>query len=424
MEGEWSEWTALAVATAAAVLPDGKRRRWSLLGLLVLVGGWLFGTATWLLFPAIAGVFAVLLLSRSSDGWRRGGRILAMGGGLLSTILCGLFPLPEIPAPPGAFATGTLIFELPAEETSPPLIAQVWYPAKANTSLPRSSWLPDPELTTHLPFHRIGRAMARSRIGPDPVDRTTKLPVVFYEHSWTGHRAENVAQVEELASRGFVIVAVDHPGQAARVRYGNGTVISGKLTTPDLTDEAGVGHFETLAEDCLRERSLQLARIRQALAAGSVPALKGRLNLDRMGVFGFSFGGTSAIRLCALDPAFHAGANEDGLFLGDSMPRGPFLFFDEEMPAWLSGEAQPGEGAGEAQTRRSEKRIQAALVEPDRFRVVIDATRHEAFSDRIFTCRIPRLVHAGSRPATEVHRIITSKLGEFFARQLGETTAQ
>ncbi len=418
MSSEWIEWTAIAVAAAAAVVPRSKGRWWPLLGLAVLASGWILGTATWLLFPAVSGLCALLLLAGSNRRWRWGGRIVALGGSLLSALLCWLFPLPDIPPLTGNFATGTVTFELAAVDDAPPLVTQVWYPAKDNEALPMARWLPDPALALQLPFHRIGKALARSRSGLELIDSDTRFPVIFYEHSWTGHRAENVAQVEELASRGFVIVAVDHPGQAARVKYENGGVIEGKLTSPDLTTPAGVADFEALAERCLHERAEQLNRVRQALATGDVPVLKDRLNLDQLGVFGFSFGGTSALKLCAMDPAFHAGANEDGLFLGDAMPRGPFLFFDEEMPAWLLGVAQPGEGAGEAQTRRSEKRIQRAMLEENRQRVIIEGTQHEAFSDRIFTCRIPRLVHAGTRPAIETNRVITSRLGEFFSENL------
>ena len=120
------------------------------------------------------------------------------------------------------------------------------------------------------------------------------------------------------------------------------------------------------------------------------------------------------------DPSFHAGANEDGFFLGNDNPTGPFLFFDGEMPGWLTKEAGPGEGAAEALTRRSEKRILSAMEKKDRFRVILDGTRHESFSDRIFLCQFPRLARVGTRPAAEVHHIITSRLGDFFKRELGE----
>ena len=420
VDSSWIEWTACAVAAAASI---GRERRHALLALGALAAAWIFGTATWLLFPAVTGVLALLLLAGSDRRWRIGGRIMAVGGSVLSALLCALFPLPEAPPLAGGFAVGCLDFELAAEGDAPPLIARVWYPADGSGEHPRAAWLPDPALAMHLPFHRIGQALSRALSGPEPAKSPARFPVIFYEHSWTGHRAENVVQLEDLASRGFVVVAVDHPGQAARVKYGNGEVIVGKLPQPDLASEAGVKNFEELAEKCLQERAFHLAAIRKHLIDGGVPLLGERLDFSRMGVFGISFGGTCAVRLCATDPSFRAGANEDGLFLADAMPQGPFLFFDEEQPSWLLKEARAGEGAGEAQVRKSEKRIETAMLDSHRYREILAGTRHEAFSDRIFTCRIPRLVHAGSRPTVEVHRMVTSRLGEFFSKELGGTTA-
>jgi hypothetical protein len=351
--------------------------------------------------------------------WRRVGITLATGGLLLGVFLNWLFPLPEGPPLPGPYAVGTLSFEILAEEGSPGLVAQAWYPAKSGDKAAPARWLPDPALAPKFPFHRIGGAFARSLENPTPADTPARFPVIFYEHSWTGHRAENVAQVENLASRGFAIIAVDHPGQAARVKYANGTVVLSRLPAElDFSTQETVLNFEKWAEPCLRDRAANLARVRRALDRGAVPRLAGRLDLEKSGVFGFSFGGTSALRLCAVDPSFVAGADEDGLFLGDQFPQGPFLFFDEEMPGWLLKEATPVEGPGEALIRESEARILAAMKKTGRFRQILDGTRHESFTDRIFICRIPRLARVGTRPAAEIHRIITNRLADFFIQQL------
>ena len=424
INSSWPEWIACLAGAATAAIAFRHGRRWIALGLAVVMAGWFLGTAKGLLLPAASGNLALLLVLNSGKRWRRAGLAVALGGAMASAILCWLFPLPEVPPLSGPHAVGTLTFELPAGDQAPALMVQVWYPARANMDAPPARWLPDPGLAPRFPFHRIGNALARSRNGLELAETAGRFPVVFYEHSWTGHRAENVAQVEELASQGFVVIAVDHPGQAARVKYNNGPVVASRLpATLDLSTGEAAADFEKLAEQCLRARSENLGRVKQALGRGIPSRLAGRLVLGKTGVFGFSFGGTSALRLCALDPSFHAGANEDGFFLGNGNPPGPFLFFDEEMPGWLTKEAGPGEGAAEALTRRSEKRILSALEKKDRFRVILDGTRHESFSDRIFLCQFPRLARVGTRPAAEVHHIVTSRLGDFFKRELGERTA-
>lgn len=412
----WPEWIACLISLIAVVRPT---RNSILLGLAAIATAWIFGTAGGLLFPAAVGNLFLLLLLRSDKYWRMTGVCLAVGGALCSAFLCFILPVPQAPGLTGSHSVGTMTFELPAQSGSPVLLAQVWYPAQPDENAPRSRWLPDPALAPDFPFHRMGHALANSRNGISMLDFTDKFPVIFYEHSWTGHRAENVAQVEALASHGFVIVAVDHPGQAERVRHADGTVIpSGLPASLDLSTDKAVVDFERLAEECLKKRIDEIGRVRRALEEGAVPKLANRLALEKVGIFGFSFGGTCALRACSLDPSFTAGANEDGFFLGEAHPSGPFLFFDQEMPPWLTQPPAATEGPAEALTRRSEKRIQAALGRPDRQRVILEGTRHESFSDRIFTCLIPRLARTGTRPAPDVHQLITSHLTDFFKRNL------
>ncbi len=333
-----------------------------------------------------------------------------------------LFPVPSPPPLEGPHAVGTLTFEVPAMGKTPRLLVQAWYPTDHPEAGKPSPWLPDPELAPRFPFHRIAYATARAKTGV-PLWNEPKLPVIFYEHSWTGHRAENIAQVESLASMGFVIIAIDHPGQAARVRYSDGTVALAKLTPSiDFTTSKGVAAFQASAMNCLEKRISNVASVKQALMGNAVPVLKDRLNLDRLGVFGFSFGGTSALRLCARDPSFHAGANEDGLFLGNEMPKGPFLFFDQQMPAWLITEPTPGEDAGQVLTRQAESYILAAMKQPHRYREILNGTTHDSFNDRIFLSRYPQLARSGNRPAAEVHALIVTRLTEFFSRELKRDT--
>lgn len=331
-----------------------------------------------------------------------------------------LFPEPSPPSLGGPHAVGTLTFEVPAKGKTPRLLVQAWYPTVQPMAGKPSPWLPDPALAPEFPFHRIGKTTARARIGA-PLWEEPKLPVVFYEHSWTGHRAENIAQIESLASKGFVVLAIDHPGQAARVRYADGTVVGTRLDDSiDFTTSKSVAAFEACAMGCLEQRIANVESVKQALMENMVPFLKGRLKLDRLGVFGFSFGGTSALRLCARDPSFHAGANEDGLFLGEEMPKGPFLFFDQEMPAWLQSEPSADEDAGQTLTRKAEANILAAMKQPLRYRKILHGTTHDSFNDRIFLSRYPRLARAGNRPASEVHAILVARLSEFFRRELHE----
>ncbi|MEO5713025.1 MAG: hypothetical protein ABIT37_06015 [Luteolibacter sp.] len=414
----WLEWLACLLVVGLAVF-GGKNRGLSAVVLMaILIISWVFGTATWFLVPLALGGVIWLLMERLKNPWCLLGKCAAIGGAVGTVLLCWLFPVPEAPPLTGKYQVGTFALEIPAAGESPRLMAQVWYPADHVGGIP-VPWLPDRGLAPALPYHRLVFAHAHARLDVPVAEIHGPLPVVFYEHSWMGHRFENIAQVESLASEGFVIIAVDHPGQAERVLYPDGSVVKGRYAEPlDFSSPKAVAGFSADAGKCFTERLKNLERTRQALAGSMVKNLAGRLKLDHVGIFGFSFGGSTAIRACAENPAFVAGANEDGLFLGEQMPRGAFLFFDQEMPAWLEAAPKPGEDAGQVLTRHAETQIQIALKQPHRDRLILDGTRHLSFSDRIFASPIPRLARVGTRPQEEVHEIVCKRLGEFFKAEL------
>ncbi|MEO7097848.1 MAG: dienelactone hydrolase family protein [Luteolibacter sp.] len=423
MFSPWVDW--LAYALVVGLIVSGNRNRGVLAVMLagVLVISWIFGTAKLFLLPLALGGVIWILMGRMKNPWRWLGKCAAIGGTVGTVLLCWVFPVPESPPLIGQYQVGTLTLDLPAAANgSPRLLAQVWYPAGDIGEKPAVPWLPDRELASEFPYQRLAFAKAHARLDVPVADIHGLLPVIFYEHSWMGHRFENITQTESLAAEGFVVVAVDHPGQAERVLYPDGTVVNGRYAEPlDFSSAKSVATFTADAERCFTERLKNVERVRQALAGRAAKQLSDKLKLDHVGVFGFSFGGSTAIRLCAEDPAFVAGANEDGLFLGDQMPRGAFLFFDQEMPAWLEAAPKPEEDAGQILTRQAEARIQAALKQPDRDRLIIDGTRHLSFSDRIFASRFPRLARIGTRPPNEVHEIVSKRLAKFFKTELGAT---
>lgn len=416
-----SEWLACFLVLLMAVVP--KPVAWWRLGVLVSLAAtiavaWL-GSARWLMLPATAGGLILLPLFSLNPGWRQPVRLMAVAGTCSAALFCWLFPMPEMPRHSGGHAVGTRTIELPAEHGQPALMVQLWYPAEPDPAARRAPWLSDPGLAPSFPFGRISDALSGSIEGPPPVAGNSKFKVLFYEHAWMGHRGENLFQVEELASEGFVVIAIDHPGQSRRVLHPDGAVVLGQLPeSPDFATLGAVSDFEGLAEKCLATRDQEIVRVRDALSRGILPNLTARLELDHMGIFGFSFGGTAAIRECARQSFFRAGANLDGFFLGEAAPEGPFLFIDEEMPAWLANPPQDSDTPEQTLIRRSELRILKALKGTQHERLVVNGTRHESFSDRIFLSSLPKIARAGRLPAGEVSTLIHRRLSEFFRSEL------
>lgn len=414
----WPEWV-LCGTVAVAALACRRTSRWPwIAGAAACVVALGVGTAGLLLVPVIAGAgVGGWLVCLSGRRTQIAGRAIAVGGAVLSAGACWVFPVPLPPPLPGPSAVGTRLWELPAEAGSPRLMVQCWYPASEVHDAP-VAWLPDRALAPLFPYHRLAAAHSHAHQDAKPSGEIHGAPVLFYEHSWNGHRAENIAQVEGLASEGFVVVAIDHPGQARHVTYKDGTVIAARNPQdPELTTEAEVKEFLEDAETKMNQRVGEIARVREWLGSHREEGW-GNLRISRCGIFGFSFGGTTALRVCAEDPAFVAAANEDGLHLVTSPSKRPVLFFDQEMPSWLLEKPTLGEYAGHKLTRQAEARIVQTLETAGSERFILPGTRHLSFSDRIHSSPLPRLARTGTCPPGEVYEKILQHLTGFFRRTL------
>jgi dienelactone hydrolase len=144
------------------------------------------------------------------------------------------------------------------------------------------------------------------------------LHVIVFSHGMNSTRAKYTAFFEELASRGFVVAAVEHTYWSDGVTFADGTVVTDKDGMPgrveltsDEIDQMMAAGVQVMAEDDAfvveRLRELTAGRPRENPFAG-------RLDLTRVGVFGHSMGGMAATRACLDYSAFTACLSLDGPF--------------------------------------------------------------------------------------------------------------
>lgn len=265
--------------------------------------------------------------------------ILLAGTALLGSAACAtapasapppvtpLVPL-SLPAPTGPHPLGTVELHLVDHDRTDPWAAQpgtprelmvsVWYPAQADAQAPRAPHFP-PGVAAH--YDRTSGAFGiepgtvdfagsrthaaeRAAVAPDAVGR----PMVLYSPGGGLSRAMGTALVEELASRGYVVVTVDH-------------TFAGPVQFPD--------RVELPAQDLDKARMLQeqVRDIRFVLdqltlvAAGTDPdaqhrglpaGLPAALDLSRVGMFGHSAGGFTTAEAMLDEDRIDAGANLDG----------------------------------------------------------------------------------------------------------------
>jgi predicted dienelactone hydrolase len=358
---------------------------------LVLVGG------RWQMVPAWFVSGTVLLAAgwtlthgapgsmRSRRHWVGKAAGVLLGGMALAVTAAALalFPVFELPAPTGPHAIGTRYFHLtdssrPDTYTSTPgdsrqISLQAWYPVDPPargepipfmsgeaTAIMAEHWSIRPAfLTSHY-----RRVRTHAHLGVEPSLEGAPHPVVLFSPSI--FMTHNAALFEELASHGYVVLCVGHPYWNAFTFDADGEILpldsdndhfeemwreerssvvnetKEAMTVATSVDEKQRLHrrlnelMPTEVSDLLLW-SEDLAFVLEELASGrqGLGLFEGRLDLERVGVMGFSKGGASTGQFCVADERCRAGVNLGGFMFGDAVEsplRKPFLFIDHVEP--------------------------------------------------------------------------------------------
>ena len=251
-----------------------------------------------------------------------------------------------LPEPTGPYPVGTvalhLIDRLRPDPVAGPgrhreLMAGVWYPARHVGRHPRAPWMPPATLRALLTGAGFpaDAALAPLTAGHEgaPVRRPAgRLPVVVFSHGAHDHRADHTVIVQELASHGYVVVTVDHTDDA----YSE--FPDGRLIVPSEDEDLALGPVDFAAD--LR---FVLDTV-EGLAAGRNPDAGGRalpaggralpaglgaaVDPRRIGMFGWSKGGTATALAMLADRRVRAGLSLDG-------PMVPLITTDLDRPFLL-----------------------------------------------------------------------------------------
>jgi predicted dienelactone hydrolase len=159
-----------------------------------------------------------------------------------------------------AHAAGFRFIEVPADAHGPALKGAMWYPCAA---------LPD--------WIQVGEFKLPG-VKECPISGEN-LPLVVISHGRGGRFIGHHDTAETLADAGFVVAAIDHPGDTA--------------SDPSRTSELSV----------FVERPTDIKRLIDFMLAASPAAAK--IDAQRVGFFGFSRGGYTGLVLIGAEPHFH-----------------------------------------------------------------------------------------------------------------------
>ncbi|MFN8405289.1 MAG: hypothetical protein U0V48_17325, partial [Anaerolineales bacterium] len=251
---------------------------------------------------------------------------LAQGGALillaLATAIPILLPVPRIAAPSGPYTVGTRIYELTddsrreiysGKDEVRRFMIQIWYPSEADSSAERAPWMADAKIYAPAIADHIGLPsffLDHLALVKIPAFKETKVaetsepfPVILFSHGWNGFNAQNTEQALELASHGYVVVGVQHTYGAVVTVFPNGDVV---LNNPSALppDETPTAEYEATAQKLVNQWAGDLGYTLDFLKLqydDSTSPFFGKLDMNRVGVYGHSTGGGAAIQFCGTD---------------------------------------------------------------------------------------------------------------------------
>ncbi|WP_339267199.1 alpha/beta fold hydrolase [Paenibacillus sp. FSL K6-1330] len=357
-----------------------------------------------------------------------------------------LLPVFSFNQPQGPYSIGTTVYhfidkERPDEYSADPtdnreLMVQIWYPSEQETTEETAPYIHDVSAITQGLEHALSfpawtlshlglvKTHAYSNIHLSSAEQ--KYPILIFSHGMTGFRNQNTFQVEELASYGYIVVGIDHPYDAAATVYPDGREILIQMNNLSGFEKLDA-HMPLWTEDV----SFILDRLEQLNKQDEQNLFTGRLDLDRIGMFGHSYGGATAAQMLMKDARIKAAINMDGTLYGDPMPvtglTKPYLqmngeksidkaVFDNKLDQAIAQSDKTKEEYEEFWEETVRRRTNA--LQGGGYTMTIPHTSHMSYTD--FHLFSPLLPNPGEDPRL-VHRIINEVSVTFFDQYLKGT---
>ena len=307
----------------------------------------------------------------------------------------GVAALPVASRAPGAGGT----------EDLPPPVRYVWYPGVPPTRGQRLSAFLAARFANSL--QAADRVPATANLAP----AHGKYPVLAYFGGWPEDGVQNRSLICELVSRGFVVVTLQYP---------QNDIVGRPMAfyESDARFQRSVDLNDERTQIYARDASAALDDLRKT------PAYAGIIDLDRTGVFGYSFGGAVAAQATHLDRRFKAAVNLDGRHYAAGRTDGveiPYMFVGEVLLMPTEDMLRSTDAATRYEGRADlvdYTLLAKNLRRNGGIQVIIDGTLHANFSDDVMRSPLGRLSGSGKIDPARALFVNNSLVVGFFETQL------
>lgn len=263
----------------------------------------------------------------------------------------------------------------------------IWYPAVPTPSNAPAPYLPPAWRSALAPRGVMGLvtrdlSLVHTHSVPDPavaIDQHS-YPVVIMRAGGGAPTTDFTTLAEDLASHGYVVAGFDAPYRTYAFVLPDGKVV----TRPPSNDPDNLppGQADRLINQLLpmwtADTEFVVDQLQRLDADDPSGRFTGRLDMQRLGMFGHSFGGAQALQFCHNDPRCKAGIDIDGVPYGTVVQDGlkqPFMFI-------LSDHSREASDPASAQIFANLQSIYQRLPNGRLF-ITIRGANHFSFSDQI-----------------------------------------
>lgn len=315
----------------------------------------------------------------------------------------------ELPKPSGNFFIGRKLFYWTDESRAETItddandkrkvFVQLWYPANKAGKIAAEYYPNIAEIFTdaqNLSVQRTTKTHAFS--DAKPAKSKTKFPVLIFSPGLGASPFSYTAIIENLVSRGYVVVAINHSYDSGDFKFSDGQIIRqdtkkwNREISKDWTNEQRKQFFDDRRIGWAQDFSFVVDQLEKL-----EKPFKNKLDLQNIGAFGHSFGGQATSIACASDARFKACANLDGMaqgnvFLPDAsgkIMKQPFLFFTKAAEV-TNAELKMMNISHEEYRMRERKRLmrwkpsyknRMSELESGGYLIVFPGVNHSSFSD-------------------------------------------
>lgn len=305
-----------------------------------------------------------------------------------------------LPRPSGPYPVGRTRFtwvkpvptkgQQPQTNGSREVAVWLWYPAAPTAASRPADYMPatwrkaftdaSGFVMSQLLTRDLSLVHAHSYRDPPVSPKHPSYPVILMRPGGSALTTSLTTLAEDLASHGYFVVGFDVPYLSTVVVLPDSSVIhrSHAASLEGSPPEKKAKLAEQLLHIWTHDAGFVVDRLDRLNHHDPAGRFTGRLDLNRIGAFGHSFGGAQALQFCHVDERCKAGMDIDGIPFGSVAHDGiekPVMFLLSDHGNLAAGD-----------NRQAMDRFASIYkhLPPDRLFLYIQGTNHFSFSDQVY----------------------------------------